>query len=310
MSKKKYKKQKSITIVSVTGHQDYAQSSSYAIQRSYLELKDRIAKLKCILVSPERPADCPDYIQHIACKPFGYLEYSIFMLYSLGQIIDTDFALIVQNDGWVVDGSKWRDEFFDYDYIGGPILNLLEFRDGKFHQRLAVEYWLENWDLIPSNLVEYQNGGFCLRSKKLLNAPRELGLNLEIAPPDLFNLDDPVKLNWSNNLHSEDFWLCGYKRIELENYGIRFAPQKVAAYFATDRISYHYAHQIPLSEVMGGHFGTDFSLVGVNDILVNNRDAFPNYSFMMNSPFSDRFFNLGYQYRITEADLAYLKSRG
>ncbi|OOS00836.1 hypothetical protein B0187_00645 [Haemophilus paracuniculus] len=302
---------KSLTIVSVTGHQDYAQSSSYAVQRSYLELRERIENLRCLLVSPERPQDCPDYIQHIPCKPFGYLEYSLFMIYSLGQLIDSDYCLIVQNDGWVVDGSKWRDEFFNYDYIGGPILNLLEFKEGRFFQRLHFSEWEKYWQDMPAHLVEYQNGGFCLRSRKLLNAPRELGLNLEIAPPLSISPDGVASFKWENDgIHLEDFWLCGYKRVELENYGIRFAPQKLAGYFATDRTYYQFKHGIPLNEVMGGHFGTDIILNGVNDIYMKNPLIFINYTSMINSEFFQRFFRLGYNIQISNEHLNYLKSRG
>ena len=40
------------------------------------------------------------------------------MLKELGAHIQTDYALVVQWDGFVIDGSAWADEFWNYDYIG------------------------------------------------------------------------------------------------------------------------------------------------------------------------------------------------
>ena len=44
--------------------------------------------------------------------------YSRFVIKELGHYIDTDFVLLVQWDGFVVNADAWSDEFLDYDYIG------------------------------------------------------------------------------------------------------------------------------------------------------------------------------------------------
>ena len=68
-------------------------------------------------------------------------EYSEFIIKELNKYFDTDFVLLVQHDGYVLNGKSWLPEFLNYDYIGAPWL----YSDGK----------------------NVGNGGFSLRSKKL-----------------------------------------------------------------------------------------------------------------------------------------------
>ena len=69
-------------------------------------------------------------------------DYSRFIIKELYNYIETDFALIIQHDGYVLCGESWDEEFLKYDYIGAPWLYV----DGK----------------------NVGNGGFSLRSRKLL----------------------------------------------------------------------------------------------------------------------------------------------
>lgn len=117
--------------------------------------------------------------------------YSQFVLKELGRFIATDSALVVQWDGFVIDGTAWADEFWNYDYIGARWPHVQgEFRVG--------------------------NGGFSLRSKRLLEA-----------------LADPlITLNADEN---EDEAICIRHRELLETkYGITFADERVADRFAFD----------------------------------------------------------------------------
>jgi len=72
-------------------------------------------------------------------------DYSRFVLRLLPAYITTSHVLVTQWDGFVVDGSAWRDEFLQYDYIG------------------AVWH-----DQPPGRNVG--NGGFSLRSQRCLQA--------------------------------------------------------------------------------------------------------------------------------------------
>lgn len=68
-------------------------------------------------------------------------EYSYFVVKHLNDYIDTDFVLVIQHDGFILNPDAWTDEFLNYDYIGAP--------------------WWEEGKFIVGN------GGFSLRSKKL-----------------------------------------------------------------------------------------------------------------------------------------------
>ena len=113
--------------------------------------------------------------------------YSHFVIKELGAHIDTDFVLLVQWDGFVVNARAWRDAFLDYDYIGAK--------------------WIFHHD--GHNIG---NGGFSLRSKRLLEALRDPHVVAEAL---------------------EDVAICRTFRPYLEaHHGIRFAPEAVADQFS------------------------------------------------------------------------------
>ena len=118
-----------ITVVGITGADSYTEGTMYAIIRSCAELPGS----RGLLISPSCPQGLPENIRHQPCRPFGYLEYNLFVLYQLMYYIETDYCLIVQNDGWVLNGQNWQDAYREYDYIGAPLPILLETEaDGQF----------------------------------------------------------------------------------------------------------------------------------------------------------------------------------
>lgn len=68
-------------------------------------------------------------------------QYSEFIVKELHKYFNTDYCLIIQWDGYVLDGKQWRDEFLEYDVVGAKWLYV----DGR----------------------NVSNGGFSLRSKRL-----------------------------------------------------------------------------------------------------------------------------------------------
>jgi hypothetical protein len=70
-------------------------------------------------------------------------DYSKFILKELYQYIETSHVLVIQWDGYVIDGTQWNKKYLEYDYIGA-----------KWH-----------WHKDGMNIG---NGGFSIRSKKLL----------------------------------------------------------------------------------------------------------------------------------------------
>ena len=115
--------------------------------------------------------------------------YSHFMLTQLVDHIATDHCLVAQWDGHVIDSSRWRAEFLYYDYIGA------------------------SWPQFDDR-HEVGNGGFSLRSRRLMEACRQ----------DRFQAH-----------HPEDVAICRTNRAVLEQQGMRFAPVELADAFAAER---------------------------------------------------------------------------
>jgi hypothetical protein len=79
---------------------------------------------------------------------WGLPGYSRCVIRDLADTIhtDSDFALVVQWDGYLVNPQNWTDDFLNYDYIGAP------------------------WPLSMTSGARVGNGGFSLRSRKWLEA--------------------------------------------------------------------------------------------------------------------------------------------
>ena len=90
-------------------------------------------------------------------------EYSKFVIKDLNKYIETEFVLISQWDGFVINQKAWNPNFLNYDYIGA-----------KWH--------------LHKDGKNIGNGGFSLRSKRLLGI---LSSN-EIDFIDGMNEDDQV----------------------------------------------------------------------------------------------------------------------
>ena len=156
-------------------------SALRALERSMWNIK-----FGRVLFLSDIPSTLPgikaQYITPIKSKE----EYSYFMLNELNDFIDTRFCLVIQYDGYVINADLWNNDFLNYDYIGAP-------------------WWYDDGKNVG-------NGGFSLRSKKLLEACQ--------------------KENFDNNT-IEDNAICRENRELLEKkYKIRFAPESVAERFS------------------------------------------------------------------------------
>jgi len=108
------------------------------------------------LISYEQPLTLPSNIEFHQIAKLTWPLYNRFILHQLYKYVDTDYCLLVQPDGFILNPSKWQDKFFEYDYIGAP------WKNGVPHYRVG-------------------NGGFSFRSKKLLEFTKQLifdGVNI------------------------------------------------------------------------------------------------------------------------------------
>lgn len=188
---------KDVTIVSVTGidSKNHIRAIKYSSQHINFGAKK--------LITSEKITD--NDVEIINIGDMDYVEYSRFLVYDLGDFIDTSHALIVQSDGYVVNPNEWNEKFLDFDYIGAPWplpKDNFSYRDPK------------------GNLCRVGNGGFSLRSKKLLMLAKELNLEWK----DYFGF------------YNEDGFYCCHQRESYENNGCKFAPIEIASIFSQENI--------------------------------------------------------------------------
>lgn len=100
------------------------------------------------LITDRVPEALPDGVEWVRIPPLASSSaYSDFILERLADHVATSHCLLVQWDGHVIQGDRWRSEFLEYDYVGAA---WPQFADGH----------------------DVGNGGFSLRSRALLEACR------------------------------------------------------------------------------------------------------------------------------------------
>lgn len=154
----------------------------------------------CFMWSPNKPADSNIQWTRIPEVP----SYTLFqpllndvMLYQVPKI-DADYIITCQADGYAVNKRCWTDEYLAYDYIGAP---------WPFWEMLVLPG--SRWRRVGS-------GGFCMRSRRFLDAQRIM--------------------NWSLMV-GEDIQVSRIRWRELESAGCRFAPTRLA-------LQWCYEHQL------------------------------------------------------------------
>jgi Protein of unknown function (DUF5672) len=135
-------------------------------------------------------------IDYVQAPPINTTkDYSELLLTGLAQYVEGTHALVIQWDSFVIHPELWSDEFLTYDYIGSV------------------------WPHHPNTPVG--NGGFSLRSVKLLNA---------LKSPEIIRT------------HPEDYCICVVNKDFLEKKcGMRIATPEVAERFAVERSEWHLA---------------------------------------------------------------------
>lgn len=139
----------------------------------------------------------------------AYSKFCVSDMYKHLPAGDYSHVLIIHPDGYIQQPTAWDNDWLQYDYIGAT-------------------WWYKDG-------MNVGNGGFSLRSKRLL----ELLSKLDIS---------------EQNVHPEDDWICRQIRPWLEKeHGIKFAPEDVANKFSIEA----YAVPPPYNAYSGqfGHHG-------------------------------------------------------
>ncbi len=182
-----------------------ADTANHALAlRALAKSREGIRYARTLFLTDAVPArvTVPEGIEVARIAPLPSRDaYSEFVLKSLAAHIETPHALLVQWDGYAVNPAAWDAAFLECDYIG------------------AKWYWYED-DL------RVGNGGFSLRSRKLLEA-------LQDPRVVLTDVED-VTIGRT------------FRRLLEREHGIRFASEALA-----DRFSFEAAY--PIGKPFGFH---------------------------------------------------------
>lgn len=185
----------SVSLVAVSSVR--ATRTTYALWRSSRNIKFS----DVVFVSHKRPVWFPRSMRFVQCNQLRSVDdYSRFMLFDLCEVVKTDFVLVVQHDGYVARPDRWSDTYLSFDYIGAS--------------------WPKGAHFTPEGReIRVGNGGFSLRSRRLLTMFRELDLPFS---------------DFGTGFRNEDGQICVYNRSVLEKAGIRFAPVAIAQSFSLE----------------------------------------------------------------------------
>ena len=131
------------------------------------------------------------------CDSIG--KWNEKIIKELPKYIDTDFAMLIHADGYVINPDCWRDEWLQYDYTGAP------------------------WPL-PKDDYSYRDeeGG-----------TQRVGNSVSLRSKRLMDLiaTRPMEYHYGNN--NEDGQICCWNRKWLEQY-CTFAPLSEAVLFSRE----------------------------------------------------------------------------
>lgn len=170
------------------------------------------------LVSHEKPHNLPDKIQW-EYGPFirDIDDFNYYMFLEFGKHVDTSHALYVQHHSGVLHPEMWNDDWLSYDFIGAP------------------------WGIIEGAYMANDgtrsrvgNDGFSLKSKKLLDIPKENSMYLR------------EEQGWKNI----DGNTCCYWKKEMLELGVKYAPVEVAAKFSFEN---YVPENVGIGKVFGFH---------------------------------------------------------
>lgn len=215
---------KDITVVGIHG-KNGVESMISAVERTAESLP---GVKKLLITNVKIDSDIP---QKLVYQEMDYVGYSHFLVYCLHQYIETEYVLIVQDDGWALNGENWDDKWFEYDYIGALT-----------HSALVGDRFLMKYTWVPykDNAVVVQNGGFSFRSRALLEAPSKYGIVMKVQEHAVLN--------------NEDVQLCCFMRSALEGVGMKFATNEDSIMFSFEHLERSIVHNgIDLRKVFGMH---------------------------------------------------------
>jgi hypothetical protein len=164
-------------------------------------------------ISHEPPDKLPDNITYEKFHDFDkitYKEFSYYCIYKLIEHIDTEYMLMIHPDGFVINPHLWTDEFLEWDYLGAP----WPYKTDAYIDPFGIHH-------------RVGNGGFTLRSRKILEIPQIEEIPFEVNQGTFYK-------HMNAGAYNEDGNICVHNRHLFEKHGARFAPVEVAVKFSQE----------------------------------------------------------------------------
>ena len=178
-----------VTLISIAGHDRFISANKKALKHCRNQCDFADIKLLTPTKDPE--------IKSVLIPYLDASLYAKFCVEELHKYIDTEYCLLVQSDGFIINADYWTDEFLYYDYIGAP------------------------W---PHHDNAVGNGGFCLRSKKFLKTTSKLSYisSVESCPY-------PIA--------PEDWFIILYHQKHMQKENIKYPKPELALEFSVEHPS-------------------------------------------------------------------------
>jgi hypothetical protein len=197
-----------VTLVCVAGVQ--IKKAIYALWRS--SRKIHFSEIK--LITSQEISYKPDWlsIEMTINNPLSSLDqYNHYCIYTLHNHINSTHALIIQADGYVIDADKWNTNFLNFDYIGAP-------------WKIRSDAYVDPY----GNHQRVGNGGFSLRSLKLLQIPLTKKIEWNVNKGSFYK-------HMNAGEQAEDGIICVHNRHIYEEEGCNFAPLEIALNFSREQ---------------------------------------------------------------------------
>ena len=166
---------------------------------------------EAVLITHRKPLLLPKEITYKHIDKLDHIDrFNYETVYHMGDYVNTEYALLVHYDGFVVHPEMWQDEFLKYDYIGSP-------------WPLPKEGDTTTFRDIYGNICRVGNS-VSLRSKRLMDFPRKANVPWVGEEKDGFVY------------YNEDGFICCKIRHLLEAEGMQIAPLEVAKYFGHENM--------------------------------------------------------------------------
>lgn len=160
--------------------------ATYAINYSCKDIEWGAAKF---LGSKGRPEGLREEVTYEETYPIQSInDFNYYCIYNLGNHVETSHALLIHPDGYVIRPWLWDNAWLEYDYIGAP------WRDDP---NAFLDPWGRN--------QRVGNGGFSLRSKRLLDVPKNVEVPWEVNEGDFYK-------HMNAGLYNEDGNICVHNK--------------------------------------------------------------------------------------------------